>query len=165
MCSLEVGAGSCVEGGRFCSLCIALCTLRWMPDTLKAPVSARSTLLLLPSRLSLPRWLPFKNVAGKIKSIITVKITVKLKGIRIGHLCSRFFSCLCIDLPITVLFSQLEMLTCAALISGFLPRFLEWFVVIWNLHFCHFFLRGRVALMGNVLLFIDCLGVLSPVVP
>lgn len=30
--------------------------------------------------------------------------------------------------------------------------------------FCHLFLGGRMALMGNVLLFIDCLGVVSPVV-
>lgn len=71
----------------------------------------------------------FYNVARKIKSIITVK----LKGVEIGHLCSRFFSCLYIDLPITVLFSQSEMLTCAAFISGSLPRFLKWFVVIWDL--------------------------------
>lgn len=68
---------------------------------------------------------------------------MKLKGIGISHLCSRFFSRLCIDLPITVLFSQLEMLTCVAFISGSLPRFLKWFVVIWDLPSFLSLLPGR----------------------
>lgn len=104
MNDLEAGAGTRVR--ELCSVvsdCIGLCTSKRMPITQITLASAQGTLLPLPTCPS--QTIAFYNVARRIKSIITMK----LKGVEIGHLCSRFFSCLCIDLPITVLFSQSEM--------------------------------------------------------